>query len=131
MPVQLCTVKGCYNLGRYCRIPGHTDVRIKPTEPIARYSPKREGINQKQYIPKQKAFLKTHPFCELKLEGCTKMAQGVHHVEGKETIEKLLNEKEWKAACNPCNGEAERKDAEARDKGLKKTKHKPNYQRIK
>lgn len=129
MPIQLCTVPDCYAFGKYCRL--HSGVTIKPAQPIAKFSPKREEINRKQYGPAQKAFLKAHPFCQLKLKGCKKLSQGVHHVNGKETIEKLLDQSGWMAACNHCNGEVERRDAEARAAGLKGSKHTPNYKRTK
>jgi hypothetical protein len=128
---QLCKVSGCANEGKYCRIPGHIDVQVKAKKPIAKYSPEREEINRKRYLPAQRIFLREHPFCELKLEGCTKIAEGVHHLDGKENIEKLLDTKRWKSACNFCNGRVEQKHAEAVAAGLRGSKHKPNYQRVK
>lgn len=128
---DLCNVEECPNYKKYCRTPGHIDVRIKPKKPIAKYSKEREEINRTKYLPAQRIFLKANPFCQLKRKGCTGIAEGVHHLDGKENIEKLLDVKRWRAACNHCNGDVERKDAEAREAGLKGSKHKPNYKRVK
>lgn len=119
-----CTISGCINNGRYCRL--HSKLLTAPKEPtvIKPKSDKRKEIDNKEYLPKARKFVKEHPNCELKMKGCTGKTQGVHHTEGKDSIELLLDETKWMGACNHCNLTAEIKDAEARSKGIKKSKHK-------
>lgn len=121
---QNCSIPSCRDFGRYCRL--HSKLLQAEKEPTAikKKSDKRAAIDAKEYLPKMRAFLKKNPICELKFEGCTKKSQGAHHTEGKDSIELLLDESKWMASCNHCNLMAEIKDAEARSKGIKKSKHK-------
>lgn len=84
-------------------------------------SDKRKVIN-KSYDIESRKFRKANPLCALKMKGCTKKTQGVHHTKGKATVELLMNKKFWKPACNHCNLMVEIKDAEARQKNLKLSK---------
>ena len=61
----------------------------------------------KEYKPKMRTFLDARKMCEVKLDGCTHFAQGVHHKKGKATKELYLDEKYWMASCNHCNGKIE------------------------
>jgi hypothetical protein len=118
-----CSIPSCPNFGRYCRLHSKLLAALKEPTPIKKKSDKRAAIDSKEYLPKARKYIKAHPVCELKLKGCTGKTQGVHHTEGKETIAKLLDESTYMAACNHCNLMAEIKDAEARSKGIKKSKH--------
>jgi hypothetical protein len=86
-------------------------------------SEKRAKINRSEYRPKARKFITANPVCKLQMKGCTGAAQGVHHTKGKDSTELLLDERWWLPACNWCNTQVEIKDAEARSKGLKLSKH--------
>lgn len=75
----------------------------------------------KKYKPEMINFLKTHAKCEIGMDGCTKVATCVHHSAGR-TGEKLHDQKDWIASCSNCNLAVEIKDAEAREKGFKKSR---------
>lgn len=116
-----CTIPGCPNEGKYCRMHfGFTPEKEK--KGIKPVSDKRAEINKKQYVPASKRFVKEHPECELKMEGCTGKSQCVHHTKGKATIELLLDEQWWKGSCYHCNTLVEILDEEAREKDLKLSK---------
>lgn len=66
-------------------------------------------------------FLSKHPVCEIKMKGCTVKATCVHHKHGR-LKDNILNQKTWMASCSNCNLIVEIKDAEAREKGFKKSK---------
>lgn len=70
-------------------------------------------------------------YCQLKMdEGCTKVASAVHHTQGREGSN-LTDQNTWMPSCSHCNIVAEEKDAEAREKGVKKSKHPRDYKRSK
>jgi len=117
-----CTIPGCVNNGRYCRLHSGSLAPSKEPKPINKKSEKRKEIDNKEYLPAARKFIKDNPNCELKMKGCTGRAQGVHHLKGKATIELLLDKRFWKASCYHCNLMAEIKDAEARASGLKLSK---------
>ena len=90
-------------------------------QPINRESVKMKATKKdlKKEYPK---FLKSHPFCELKISPeCTKIATVIHHVRGR-IGEQVHRQEDWMASCPACNSHVENKDAEAREKGLKKSK---------
>lgn len=120
--MQKCEVEGCIYKGGYCRIPGHIAQEDKPKPRLRQYSVKREKINRMEYKPLARGYMLEHPFCEIRLPGCTGAAEGIHHTKGKATIELLLDVRFFKSACNHCNTDLERKDAEARRRGLKLSK---------
>jgi hypothetical protein len=69
--------------------------------------------------------------CKLQIDnGCTKQATVVHHLKGR-TGKNLTDQHFWLPSCPHCNTQIENKDAEARQKGLKLSKHEPNYKRVK
>ena len=61
----------------------------------------------REYKPEREQFLKEHPFCELKLEGCTKYSTEVEHRAGKATKELYLDKSKWFASCRNCNTQIE------------------------
>jgi hypothetical protein len=89
---------------------------------IAQVSEKREAQNR-EYAKKSRPFWKGKR-CQAQLPGCTGNAEGVHHLKGKSSVELLMDESNWMAVCNHCNGQIEVNDAAARDLGLKKSKFK-------
>jgi len=81
----------------------------KSTKPIPKRSEKMKGIISALHVLYDK-FLKD------KTE---------HHTKGR-GVKVILDETYWKACCSACNLYVERKDAEARDKGHKVSRHAKN-----
>lgn len=75
----------------------------------------------KDYKPAMIQYLKTHTSCMIKFDGCTKVATCVHHAAGR-IGEKLHDQNDWLASCQNCNLQVEINDAEAREKGFKKSR---------
>lgn len=75
--------------------------------------------------PLYNAFMKDKEACEIISPACTGRAECVHHTEGR-GIKVILDQSKWKAACCACNSYVEEKDAEAREKGHKKSRHSKN-----
>lgn len=68
-------------------------------------------------------FLKDKAECEIKGPTCTGQPTEVHHTKGR-GVKVILDDTYWKASCSACNLQVERKDAEAREKGHKVSRHK-------
>lgn len=101
---------------------------VKKT-PIKKRS-KKMTKEMKLYLKDKKNFIQPGDQCELITEVCNSEATVIHHTKGR--IGKLLRDKRyWKKSCPPCNIHVENKDGEAREKGLKLSKHEPNYKREK
>lgn len=91
---------------------------------------KKMEKEMKLYLKEKAEFLKPGDQCELNTEVCRGEATVIHHTKGR--IGKLLRDKRyWKKSCVHCNNHVENKDKEAREKGLKLSKHDPNYKREK
>jgi hypothetical protein len=117
-----CNEPDCWNHGGYARKCGHSEAVIEQPQPISKVSEKRDKINRKEYYPEAKKFVGVNQPCEMNLEGCTGIAQCVHHTKGKATIPLLLDKRWWKRSCYACNLAAEIKDAIARGMNLKLSK---------
>lgn len=118
----------------YCighRIYAGTSVEKEKPTPIAKRSDKMneamKGLKKQyaEYLVKPE-----NKYCQLKMEGCNKIATVVHHTRGR-TGKLLTDEQHWLPSCENCNIKVEQKDGEARDKGLKKSKYESNYKRNK
>lgn len=70
---------------------------------IRPYSVKRQAIQSKEYIPKMLRFLSTREVCEIASPVCTYRATVVNHVRGRQTVERLLDDRYWEASCAACN----------------------------
>lgn len=92
----------------------------KPRKKIKPFSDKRAKLNR-EYAKESRPRWKGKR-CEMKTPVCTGMAQGIHHPEGKETREKLLDPDNQMPSCNPCNGWVERNHAKAVKMGLKRSR---------
>jgi hypothetical protein len=114
-----CTVKGCLSYGRYCRL--HPNGSLKETKPIKPLSAKRQKIQQTEYGPAAKEYLKKNPLCKIRSEVCTGKAEGVHHKAGR-IGDKLTDQRYWMPACNKCNSYVEQNDLWARSNGFKLSK---------
>jgi predicted phosphoadenosine phosphosulfate sulfurtransferase len=126
MKAELCKIPGCINEGRYCRI--HPAGSFKKPKPIAPRSKKMEEVMRKEYRPQVKEMIKEKTLCAVKSPVCTKIAQGFHHLQGREG-KNLTGEKKI-PCCNMCNQFIEKNDAWARANGFKLSKH-ANYKREK
>ena len=126
MNKNICSVKGCINEGRYCRI--HPVGSLNKQKPIAPRSKKLAAIMRKEYVPQVKEMIADKAECKIKSPVCIKKAQGFHHLQGREG--KNLTGKKKIPACNPCNLFIEKNDAWARANGFKLSKH-SNYKREK
>lgn len=107
----------------------------KAPQPIARTAPLKKGYSVKpgQRSEKMKGviaalkplydrFLSNHPDCEVRTEVCTGQSECIHHTQGR-GIKVILDDSKWKASCSACNNHVENKDAEAREKGNKVSRH--------
>lgn len=90
---------------------------VKKPVKIRQYSKKRQKANR-EYAEKSRPVWKGKP-CQIKAKGCTGLSEGIHHMEGKSSIELLLDESKWMVCCNSCNQFVEKHDAWAREKGFK------------
>lgn len=99
--------------------------QVKPPErkklaKIRPFSKKREKLNR-EYAKKSRAHWKGKP-CRVRSQIRTGWAQGIHHPEGKDTPEKLMDPNNWIECCNPCNQFVEQRDAWARANGFKRSR---------
>lgn len=111
-----------YMLKRRAMMMAGKPVEVKPVKSIPKRSKKMEE-EMKLYRPEMMKYLKANPVCKLDMQGCAKVATCVHHTRGREG-EQLHNQKDWLPSCVNCNLQVEIKDLEARQKGVKKSKHK-------
>jgi hypothetical protein len=84
---------------------------------IAAYSKKRQRANR-EYSAKTRPLWQGIP-CKIRSPDCSGMSQGMHHLEGKETVEKLLNTDKMLPCCNRCNLYVEVNHAWAVARGFK------------
>jgi hypothetical protein len=91
---------------------------------------KKMDKEMKLYLKEKAKFLKSGDQCELNTDVCRSDATVIHHTKGREG-KKLHDKRYWKKSCVHCNNRVEEKDGEARKKGLKLSKHDPNYKRVK
>ena len=113
---SICTVKGCVNCGRYCRI--HIGYQVPVKEAINKVSDTKKELD-KRYRKVRTEFLRQHPLCQAKIDqDCKKVATDVHHMRGKVGEEDYLNQKYFLAVCRHCHGIIERSPAWARQNGF-------------
>jgi hypothetical protein len=95
MNKSLCSVKGCRNEGRYCRV--HLTEQITPMKPINKTGDKlKEDL--KVYRKEARRFLTQHPKCAI----CGQLATTIHHRAGR-IGELLLDKTKWMSLCMPCH----------------------------
>lgn len=126
-----CVTSGCENPVEnkdtgLCSSCSHTDrkakrMRLKGKKVyiIPKVS-KRQAVENRVYSELRKEHLKDHPFCQIRLLGCTVIATDVHHTQKRG---KHLNAKEtYLSACRHCHTELETKMSakERRERGLLK-----------
>lgn len=91
-----------------------------PRQPIAKRSAKMKDI-MKALKSAYGPYLKAHAVCGINSPDCQGKASCIHHTEGR-GIKVVLNQSTWMPACGPCNSWVENHDAEAREKGFKKSR---------
>lgn len=84
---------------------------------IQQYSKKRQRANR-EYAAATRPLWQGIP-CTIRSPECSGLSQGMHHIEGKETIEKLLDTKRMIPCCNMCNLYVERFPKWAAARGFK------------
>jgi hypothetical protein len=89
----------------------------KPRKKIKPFSDKR------QYSKESRPRWQGKP-CGIGSPVCLKHAQGIHHPEGKDTPEKLLDPNNQIPCCHTCNEYLESHDSWARSMGFKKSRMK-------
>jgi hypothetical protein len=86
------------------------------TKEIKRVSTHQQKLNL-AYTAQRKIYLKRHPICEVRTEGCTGKATTVHHRKGRiGTL--MLDEKYWLACCMECHNFIEIRPEWAKEKGF-------------
>lgn len=126
----MCKITPCINTDIYedgmCyyhyKYGAEKPVKEKKVYEIPKESKKRaveNRIDRKQ----NKKIRDERPRCEMKLQGCTGAAEGVHHMKGR-TGKRLTDPKFKIPACNHCNGLAERKPKDALAAGVSKSRTK-------
>lgn len=74
-------------------------------KPIAPLSKKRTEEN-KEYLALRKVYLQNHPYCDVKLRGCTKLSTEIHHAK-KRTGYRLTDVENFVAICRNCHTKVE------------------------
>ena len=90
----------------------------KYQKPVNKISDKHKQT-LKEYKPIREEFLKAHPDCQLKLQGCTFVSTEIEHRQGKSSKELYLDSTKWFAVCRNCHTLVERLGEQAYTKGLK------------
>jgi hypothetical protein len=112
---NICNYKGCINEGRYCRI--HIGYSIPVVKEVNKVSDNQKET-LKEYKKVRSKYLKEHPTCEAKLEGCKGKATEIHHKAGKASRELYLETKLFLAICHHCHEIITKNSAFAIQKGL-------------
>lgn len=102
--------------GEVCRRPKQRKVR----KPVRKVSKKRVKENKK-YSTLRKQFLEDHPVCEARLEGCTGVADQVHHKAGR-VVDKFLDVSTWLPVCANCHHWIELHPEESKELNLSKSR---------
>lgn len=90
-------------------VPVKTEISIK--------SDKQKDLDKK-FSKAKREYLKEHPFCEAKIDGCTKVSIDVHHKAGKASEELLLDKSKFLSVCRHCHVVIEKNPAFAKQNGF-------------
>lgn len=112
---NICTVKGCINEGKYCRL--HIGFTVPTQSEISKKSEKQKELDKK-FAKAKKEYLREHSFCEARIEGCTTISIDVHHKAGKVTEELLLDKSLFLGVCRHCHTIIEKNPAFAKQQGF-------------
>lgn len=120
MSFNKCPFASCPNFGRYCR---RTHDDSEKQQPVS-----AETSTHHEYKKAAKELKATGGSCQIKSPVCVGGPIHPHHPYGrigKNMVRELI------PSCNPCNQYIEDHPEWARARGFKKSKHEPNYKRIK
>lgn len=98
-----------------CRRPKQKKLR----KPVRKVSKKRAKENRK-YSVLRKQFLEDK-MCEAGLEGCTEVADQVHHMSGR-VGKNFLDTSTWLGVCPSCHKQIEERPAMAKQLNLSKSR---------
>lgn len=90
----------------------------KLRKPIPKMSARRK-VQSRIYSKKRRAFLRSHPYCELHVNCGGNPAVDVHHVKGR-LQGNYLDETTWLAACRSCHDWVHSHPSKAREIGMLK-----------
>lgn len=115
---SICPEPSCRNHGSYCRL--HLNYTVPVKSEISKKSEKQKEAD-KEYKKGRAKYLKAHPFCEAKLEGCGKISMEIHHKAGR-IGENLTDPKNFLATCRNCHLIIEKSPAFARQNGFSESR---------
>jgi hypothetical protein len=76
---------------------------VSKQKPIPKISSKKAKLD-KVYSVLREQFIKQHPVCQAKLNGCTLSATDIHHkYSGKNRSQYYLDSTTWMAICRNCH----------------------------
>lgn len=110
-----CTAFCPYKNKNYC--PVHQDYKVPVKKEVNKVSEKKKDLD-KQYKKIRAKYLREHPMCEAKIEGCGKVAVEIHHKRGKVGEEDYLNPEFFLATCSHCHKIIEVNPAWAKQQGF-------------
>jgi len=124
---KICTYKECsYPVfaKNYCKAHQYlrTDkkpLKAKEYKPINKVSKKQQILNR-EYLKRKEEYLKDHPLCVARLEGCTRLATDIHHTTGRGV--NLLKVETWIGVCRNCHTIIENNPLEAKEKQLSQSR---------
>lgn len=95
------------------KIANYTMTKRKPIKPVSDKQTKRLA----EYRVVRDKYMKEHPICEARLQGCRTLSTDLHHGAGRNG-ELLTNLKYFKALCRNCHNWVHENDLEAQELGL-------------
>ncbi len=118
-----------YMLKRRNLAMGIEEEEVEETKPnrIKNYGKKR-AAQQREYRKVVKEMLEENNLCEIKEDGCTVIATGLHH-QKKRSPKTMLDKQYLKRSCDNCNYWCEEHPKEAIEKGHSVSRHIKVYER--
>lgn len=77
----------------------------KKKKPINKVSKKR-GKENKEYMTLRKVYLENNQYCQVKLNGCTKLSTEIHHAKKRSGF-RLIDVANFVAICRNCHTKVE------------------------
>lgn len=85
---------------------------------------KKQAQRNAQYLKQRGPYLERNPYCVIRAEGCTYMADQIHHLKGRQLLksghDRLLWEPDWASCCANCHRKAELAVIWAKENNLSK-----------
>lgn len=89
-------------------------------KPRIKTKSKKKSQEDAVYSQLRKVFLRKHPTCEAKLDGCSVQSTDVHHKKGRGEF--YLDVSTWLPACRSCHDWIELHPKEAKDMGFSESR---------